>query len=501
MKINKFKYIAGALMMFSLAACEKKLDKFPYSDIELSQSFKTLKDAKSWNTSLYAQLRGRVYGIYTYSTDVQADQLNASLEFGNRNGNPHRWDGFLADDYTIRDTWAGYYSGLNNVNLAIEGFEQIVPASAAETTELNKYKGDLYFMRAFYYHRLILRWGKPYEPASASTDPGVPLLLEYDPNAMPGRASVKEVYDQIISDIGTAKGLLSATTGAKGATRINKDVILALEARVKLHMQDWAGAKAAADALIATGTYPLITDQANFTAMWTTDLAQEVIFQSAVSKPNELANTNAIYLGYNAQTQKFTPDFIPSQWVIDMYANNDIRKAAYFQAKNVLIMGTDYPGTILVNKYPGNPALFTAAATNYQHAPKIFRIAEMYLISAEAGARSGASGEAAALTSLNALRTARGLTALSGISGAALLQQIKDERFRELAFEGFRLDDLKRWHEGFTRRAPQNTATITTGAFYQGLSIPADDNKFVWGLPTNDVTINPNLREAQNNGW
>lgn len=498
-KIN-IKAITGLLLAGVFTSCSDKLERLPYSSIELSQSFKTVTDAKTWNNGLYAQLRGRVYGIYTFSTDVQADQLNASRDYGNRNGNPHRWDGFLSDDYTIRDVWSGYYSGINNLNIAIEGFKTITPKAGAETNDLNKYKGDAYLARAYYYHRLIVRWAKPYEPATAATDLGVPLVLLYDVTAKPARATVKQVYDQILLDIAEAKTLLTATAGKQGSTRFTKHVVTALEARVKLDMQDWAGAKAAAEELITAGTYPLINNQAELLAYWKDDALKETIYQPLVSKPSELANTNAIYLGLVAQTGKFTPDFIPSKWVVDFFDNTDFRKAAYFASKTLTIQGTDYPGIMLVNKYQGNPALFTATSTNYQHAPKLFRIAEMYLISAEAGARAGAATEAAALARLNELRVARGLTALVGLTGAPLFQAVKDERFRELAFEGFRLDDLKRWHEGFARKDPQNINTITVGTPYQGLTIAADADKFVWGLPTNDFTINPNLK-PQNKGW
>lgn len=489
------------LLVCILASCTKKLDRFPYSSIELSQSFKTVTDAKTWNNGLYSNLRGRVYGIYTFSTDVQADQLNASLEFGNRNGSPHRWEGFLADDYTIRDTWSGYYYAITNLNIAIDGFETIEPQNATETAALNRYKGDSYLARAYYYHRLVLRWAKPYEPATASSDPAVPLVLTYDVYARPERATVQQIYDQILSDIAQAKTLLAETGFTATRTgRFNKDAVTALEARVKLDMHDWPGAKAAADALITGGNYPLITTQDGLASMWEEDMAQEVIYQLKAIAPNELANTNSIYLGLVAQTGKFTPDFIPSQWVVDMYEDNDIRKPVYFDQKTLTIQGNDYPGIYLVNKYPGNPALFTGANTNYQHAPKIFRVAEMYLISAEAGARAGAGTEGAALITLNQLRDARGLDALNGLTGAPLMQAIKDERFRELAFEGFRLDDLKRWHEGFQRKDPQNMDVITPGQFFQTLAISADADKFVWGLPTNDITINLNLR-PQNQGW
>jgi hypothetical protein len=497
MKQMKIKLLLGSLTVLLLASCTKKLDKNPYNQIALSQSFQTVKDAKTWNSGLYSYLRGRFYGIYTFSTDVQGDQLNASLDFGNRNGAPHRWD-FTSDDYTIRDVWAGYYSAITNLNIQIDGFEQITPATN-EVAELNRYKGDAYLARAFYYHQLIQLFAKPYEPSTAAADLGVPLVLTYDVSALPARATVKAVYDQILSDISQAKTLLSAVPGVQGSTRFTKDAALALEARVRLTMQDWAGAKTAADALISSGTYPLITSQAAFTAYWTTDTKTESIVQLQTIAPSELANANSIYLGYIPSTGRYDPDFVPSQWVVDKYDNADIRKAAYFGQFPVTVQGINYDNIWLVKKYPGNPALFTGANTNYENAPKVFRIAEMYLISAEAGEHLGGASEADALVKLNALVTARGLTALVGLTGSQLMDAIKDERFRELAFEGFRFLDLKRWHEPMVRHDPQNANFLTSGTNYYTKSVAADDNKFVWGLPANDVTVNPNLQ--QNTGW
>lgn len=497
MKQYKMKFLIGCLALFVFASCKKQLDKTPFNAIALSESFKTVKDAKTWNNGVYSFLRGRVYGIYTFSTDVQGDQLNATLDFGNRNGAPHRWD-FTSDDYTIRDVWAGYYSGITNLNIQIAGFNQITPASN-EVNELNRYKGDAYLARAYYYHQLVMLFAKPYEPATAASDLAIPLVLQYDVTAQPSRATVKAVYDQILNDIGQAKTLLAGVNGAQGSTRFTKDAVSALEARVRLNMKDWAGAKAAADAVIATGTYPLITTQTAFNDYWGKDTKTESILQLQAIAPSELSNANSIYLGYIPSTKRYDPDFVPSQWVVDKYDNADIRKAAYFAQLPVTIQGTNYNNIWLVNKYPGNPALFTGANTNYQHAPKVLRIAEMYLISAEAGANIGGASGTDALAKLNALRTARGLPALVGLTGTALMNAIKDERFRELAFEGFRLLDLKRWHEPMVRHDPQNTNMLATGANYFTLSIPADHPKFVWGLPANDVTVNRNLQ--QNPGW
>lgn len=503
MKLKNILFYAGAgLLIGGLAACKKKLELYPFGSIELSQSFKVVGDAKAWNNGMYSQLRPRVSGLYTYSTDIQADQLNAIIDFGNRNGSPHRWDDtFNSDDYTIRDIWAGYYGAITNLNIAINGFPNITTTAAWQVDTLKKYTGDMHLARAYYYFQLASLWSKSYDPATASTELSVPLVLTYDVNAKPTRATVAQVYDNILGDINIAKTNLAIVNGSQGATRFTKDAVSALEARVKLNMKDWLGAKAAADAVISSGRYPLYNTQDNIKNMWARDLAQEDIFRPAMAQPNELAGTSGFYLGYNGSTNRYTPDFIPSQWVVDMYAETDYRKKAYFDSTFTVALSVgNFRNIYLVNKYPGNPIYFTGANTNYQHAPKVFRVAELYLISAEAGAMSSdPAAQADALVKLNALRVARGLTSIN-VSGTALLDEIKNERFRELAFEGFRLNDLKRWNMGFTRRQSQNPTLLMNGSTYNTLTIAAGNNKFVWGLPANDYTINTNLR-PQNPGW
>lgn len=495
--MKKLSYIASFLLLSaSFTACE--VERSPKDAIQITESFETVSDAKKWDNMFYTQIRETYYGIYTYSTDVQADQLNASSDFGNRNGFPHRWD-FVSGDYTLRDVWQGYYGALVNVNTAIDGFATITPEDEDQAALLKQYTGDAHLARAYYYLNLVLRWSKAYDASSASSDMGVPLVLEADVEGKPDRASVQAVYDQILSDLAVAKTNLAAVPGQQGAMYFNKDVVAALEARVRLYMNDWAGARTAAESLLNEGNYPLYNTQANITNMWAKDLDQEIIFAPYVSMlespaKNDIPNTNGIYLGYNAGENYYRPDFLPSQWVIDMFDDADYRKDAYFKQVTLNLNGRQHQGYV-VNKYPGNPELFSGT-TDYSHSQKMFRIAEVYLIAAEASYRSG--DEASARKWLNELRTARGITAVSS-SGTALLQDIKDERFRELAFEGYRLDDLKRWGEGFTRHDPQSTAYIQVGADYDSKSVAADNPKFVWGIPINDVTVNPNVK--QNPGW
>lgn len=493
-----FKLILAAVIL-SVATVSCELEKFPYDQIEQTQAFQTMSDAATINNGMYAQMRSRIHGIYMFSTDVQADLLNATLDFGNRNGFPHRWEGFLAGDYTIRDTWQGYYSAMVNLNNIITNMGTIPTADATEKATLDRFIGEAHLMRAFYYHQLIQRWGKPYNAATAGSDLGVPLVLTFDPNDKPARATVQAVYDQILADIASAKSMMPAVSGAPASNgRLTRDAALALEARVLLHMGNWNGVIGVAQDLVNSGRYELINNEAELRGMWHNDISlKEVIFQVSLSAPSELGSVNNIYLGYVPSELVYTPDFIPQQWVVDMYAEEDIRRNIYLEEKLVRVMGQDYEGIILLNKFPGNPELFTTANTNYQHKPKVFRLAEVYLNLAEAQYHVD---QGAALGTLNALRTARGLGALD-VSGDALMDAIKEERTRELLAEGFRLNDLMRWGMPVVRSTPQNLDPIhvTPAEHYIGLNKPAGDNQFVWGIPSNDLTTNENM--VQNPGW
>lgn len=504
MKLNKIIIYSLLTLSISFFSCDD-LDRFPVNEIAIGDSFQSIEDARAWNNGMYKTLRENIHGNrddannLTYVLDIQADQLNASLTHGNRNGAPHRWVSFLAGDNVLEEYWGSAYNGIANINLALTEFDKILLEDQAEKDEIEQFKGEAYLARAFYYHKLIVRFAKVYNSSSASTDLGVPLELEFNIAniSKPSRDTVEKVYEQILSDISKAKSLLSGVDGSAGALKFNIDVVKALEARVLFYMGDYGNAKIIAEELINGSKYPLITDATQLRNMWTNDFHQEVISALFVAAPNELAGASDIYLGFNGASGNYQPDFIPSKWVMDKYEDADYRKSIYFESKDVEQDGVVYPNIWLVNKYPGNPSLFTGANSNFQHAPILFRIAEMYLISAESDLNTGGDP----LIRLNQLRQARNASILTGLSGNALINAVRDERSRELAFEGFRLDDLRRWNLGFNRMSPQNSTLINTGVQFDELSQPAGADKFTWGIPTLDITVNPNLRGQQNPGW
>jgi len=489
--MKKIKYILTSVIAAGIFfSCD--LDRFPASSIDQSQSFQTVSDADKLVRGAYATWRGLMYGSYQMLSDVQSDLLHATVAYGNRNGNYYNWN-FTSADTSL--PWAGLYYFIANLNNIINNIDNVTPKDDNEKTQLANLKGEAYLMRAYAYHVLVQRYAKDYEPETAATDLGVPLVLEYDITLKPSRATVEAIYNHIVNDLTEAKKLINATKNDVIPTRVTDDVVTALEARVYLCMHKWNEAASAANSLINKKTYPLDDTVDAFKAMWVDDNSKEIIMQLFLSDV-ESVNQNSTYLGYSNGTKKYTPDYVPEKWVYDLFDAKDIRKTVYFKTDILDILGTDYTGIYMINKYPRTERF--SASGDYQHSPIIFRIAEMYLISAEAAAQSTLT-EGAALSTLNALREKRGLDALNGLWGETLMNEIRNERTRELLCEGFRLDDLKRWKLGIKRSQAQDATIITPSSI--NLEKLVGDNKFVLAIPREDIMTNPNLKGQQNPGW
>lgn len=143
--------------------------------------------------------------------------------------------------------------------------------------------------------------------------------------------------------------------------------------------------------------------------------------------------------------------------------------------------------------------------TRYLNQPKPFRIAEMYLIATEANAKIGtAAAVKKGNDALNALKEAR----IEGWTDAtydqeALLNEIMNERARELVGEGYRLMDLKRWGKGVKRGKPQSKGLVLFPgqASTDGLDKPVDDQRMLWPIPKTEMDANPQLAGQQNPGY
>jgi len=487
---NIFKTTLVAAMALLIASCE--LDLTPSTSISQSDAFQSIDDAAKFDNGLAHRYRTCFYGIFSYTNEVQSEYFNASVDFGNRNGQPHRSDeNFTADEYNMRDIWQYSYLLVVNINNLLENIDKL-ELSGDEQAEANIYKGNAHFYRASIMHELVRRYAPMYNPSSASSDLGVPVITSIDLGLKPSRNTVAEVYTQIASDIAAAKQLLAGVEGEAGAIKPTIDAVKALEARVALYKQDWATAASVSAELIGSGKYALAATAEDMEAEWVNDSGAECMLQLYT----DLAETsgtqaNDVFLGYSTKIFKYAPDFIPTQTTIDWYEESDLRGQVWFKELPVYLSSTDYT-LKLFTKYWGNPEYETAPNRAYMQRPKIFRLGEMYLINAEANAMNGDA--AAAKEAINALQEARGASLTEGTMDA-----IKAEWKKEIIGEGYIIDCYKRWNEGYSGRIPQNINTVQQGPSFNEKECPAGFQKFVWAIPDEERKVNDNL--VQNPGW
>lgn len=492
------KIISKILLTFTaivaLSSCED-LDQDPYNKLSTENAFKNVENASYWRNGFYKKLRDTIYHYQRTAPETQSDLLNAGIDYGNNYGEQQQWKILTGNRY-ISNIWQKQFQALASINLCIEKFPSIATKSADERRTLNQYLGEAYAFRAYHFFTLLQRFCPKYEDSNKNiAELGLPMVLTYDPNALPRRATIEETYTQILSDIGQAEILLADKTGSIGANTFTIDGVRALKARILLNKQDYAGAYEVAKTLVDSNRYPLVTTQTDLEAMWHRDAKNESILQLFMATDEvSYAYDYDIYLGYIANKKAYKADYVPSKWVVDLYESQDLRKNVYLKEVKVEYSTGTFTST-LVNKYPQGLYL---GVTNYVHAAKIFRIAEQYLIAAEAAYKNG--DENNARTYLNSLRTARGLTNVTA-TGNDLFTAIKTERLRELAFEGFRLDDLKRWGDPVKRHDPQDITYLqrTPASDYQELNKEANHYMFTWPIPAYDMQTNTNLK--QNTGY
>lgn len=495
-QINKLFVLISMLSSLAFISCEN-LDQDPANQLSINKAFRNIDDAEAWVNQYYANLRSSFGNIEIYG-ELQADVFNASTIYGNQYGTLHSWQIQTSDAY-VESIWKNLYSLLADINLCIEKFPTVPVSSAREQQLIQQYLGESYMLRAYYYLKLVEHFSPKYTEANKNeADLGVPLVLTYNVTNKPARATLEATFDQIYTDIERAKTLLANKPNALGAISFTLDGTKALEARVALTKGDYQRAYNVATELIRSNRYPLVTDRATLSKIWKDDEKDESIVQLfASSDSKELPPNRTLFLGYSLDNRKYTPLYTPSQWVVDLYEANDNRRDVYIKELPCFLSGELPYTATLAYKYPQSKY---ATTVHNGHAPKIFRIAEQYLIAAEAAYKLG--NEDNARTKLNDLKTARGASNIpTSTTGTALFEEIKSERLRELAFEGFRLIDLKRWGDPVRRHDPQNVNYISSSPsdqFYE-LNKPATHYMFVWPIPFNDLQTNKNIK--QNPGY
>lgn len=258
--------------------------------------------------------------------------------------------------------------------------------------------------------------------------------------------------------------------------------------------------------VINSGLYEL-TGIDDYAAMWVSDTGNELLFVPFGN--NTQGGGFTIGATWLATASKNTSDYLPIANLLACYDDGDVRFDSFFDLYQINASGVQCYA-FAFTKFPGNPEMWTTTSNNLQNKSKPFRLSELYLIAAEAAAADGpAKNETLANEYLNELRSARieGYSA-QNYSGSALVNAIRDERYKELVGEGFRLSDLRRWGLGFTRKAEFNLLGAPLDAamnFVQNstdnITVQPGYYQLTWPIPYREMSVNPQLKGQQNPGY
>lgn len=423
MKLS-FRYIVLCLVSGAIFSCQK-LDVVSPNDVASEDVFKDANGLRSAMIGLYSTLQQRDYygGYYPLVADLNSDVAKAG-GYDNPALNEIGDHAVTASNIFTEQIYIALYKTLNNANSIIDAADKIEDASLSDE-ERNSIKGAALGIRAMVHFDLLRMFGYHWENGSAY---GIPVVTTVQgPYDIVGRSTVSETYAAIISDLTNAIGLLSvAEVNAKYMHPIAAKALLA---RVYLYQKNYGEAAALAQEVIDEGSFSLL-DADNFPTIYSGRLSSESIFELSFDTQNPSFYNGTTYVREDALRSEIL--FVASEGLNSFFATRlDDRRASLldFVNNDVSILPDGR-----TQKYRGEIARDNPAY--------ILRIAEMYLIIAEAEGLTGGG-----LTAINTLRINRGLPALTtgDFEGEEEFQQlVADERLAELNFEGHRFFDLAR---------------------------------------------------------
>ena len=386
------KKILFILLTMALAAsCSKMLELYPHSAV--APDAVTDSDVPQLRIGMY----WRVQELPGRTSYILEDMLGGNLTQKNSTSTMALINNILnAQSDIVADAWQGAYKALYQVN-NVYGIAERLPESDLR----NKVLGEACYFRAYIYIQLVTRWGD------------VPLLTKNTINDVP-REKAEKVWEQIIKDLDKAIGLLGDN---KDIYYVSQDAAKALKARALMFTGKKTEAAILADELIDSPKYGLDAFENIFRA----GSNKETIFafKCATADGSNITLSNLFY-SYN-HPNKGTYSYMPAPDVMTLFEDGDNRKD---------ITVTTLDGLNFINKYPSGQTGTDPFIVS--------RLAEMYLISAEAKGVNGGLGR------LNELRAERGLAAIYPMTERAFQDAVMLERRREFVGENLRFTDLVR---------------------------------------------------------
>lgn len=455
-KIMRTHRLLLVLSAVGLGACTNVLDLPPTSTVSADVAIVDAVGARAALAGAYSGLQSsRLYGHTIVDwTEVLSDNARHTGTFDNY---------ALADDYDLRSNnqsvaaiWQGAYDVINRANELIDKVPNVPDLSAAEKSEI---LGEAHFLRALQYHNLVKLWG------------GVPLRLAPVASAEEAntvtRSSTAETYTQILADLTQAKQLITA--GRSQTRQASLGAVSAIEARVRLYQQDWAGAEAAAATVESMG-YSLAP---NFSELFDAagNNTPEDIFRVTFT-PTQSQSVSFYYL----------PKALGGRWEVAPTTGAAGIIAAFDPASAGNIANynpTDARGVWSISRSGTRTYAAKFRNPSGDEDIHVIRLGEVILIRAEALAQLNRLPEAVAEYNRLRVRARLAPDPTTGLTQAGVLAAIARERRLELAFEGDRWPDL-----------------VRTGT---AVSVGAPAFQTVLPIPQAEIDVAPNM--TQNPGY
>jgi hypothetical protein len=448
MKSNK--YLAGIIPVIIItffSSCEKYLTEIPSNSLSTETAIVDAGTASAAIIGAYDAVQGYYASNYPTLGTITGDNvifngtLTQYLQL-DQNAIP-------TDNVITVSAYSGIYRAINSANSVIAYVPTVTDPSLSETNK-NKYLGEAYFIRALSYFDLARGWG------------GVQLQLKPTTSldALKGikRSTLDETYDQVLADLVLAEQLLpeDATT----RNRAQKSTARALRARLHLYREQWTEAETYATQVINNAKYSLAKPYKTF--FTSPFLSPESIFELTFSSNDRNSFWNLWY-----------PSTVGGQFTLKPSASLILKLNTPSKGgtRNTLIAGSG-------NNVYG--VLYNTISTSTDPS-YVIRIAELYLIRAEARAKKNAPDLAGAISDLNAVRARANVPATTAITKDDVIQAIEDENSLEFAFESHRWFDLVR--------------TKRVGAVL-GLT---DPNYWLFPIPYSEILSDPDV--IQNPGY
>lgn len=486
---GRIHYAAYLLLLFLTVACN--LDFEPYDGLPESE---LIQDQVG--------LQGATIGNYNYLKDAYY-QRNFHF-FGEYGGDNVSLSGTTTDQlfycYNYQHFpamtpttafWEKAYQLIVGCNKVIQAIDD------SDSPELRQIKGENLFLRAQAFFHLCNTFGRPYYQ-SPETNLGIPVKLDDRVENVPSRATVKEVYNQVIADLLKAEQLMNEPKENIYAT---KETAQAMLSRVYLYMSGTASNPNEQYALktieyatkvIESGRFHLLETQKYKTYFrYPPEENGETIFAVRHLADIDDRGWNSIGSMYNYVDQQGWGEMYASQPFRELLDENpeDARHAfiePQYEADGVTLQKRNGYPKYFINKY--------SLQENYPtlSSPVFLRLAEMYLNRAEAYAKIGEDQKA--LDDVNRIRLRAGLvgnqlyTTFNLKGRESVLDVVLEERRLELAFEAQRRWDIFRNGLTLDRNYP--------GVHLNGdalLEIPPNHPRVVFYIPESQMLVHQNL--------